>query len=164
VLNRCQLDSAILGRKSSHRWRHLQQQSFAEAANKKLRQLEHEIRSSILVELVTGGDFPKVVQKLTVTLNFIEPADRTQIGVPVGPQQESPAFKFIEELAKKLHIFKGSLKSVTINLGVPQTIEKSFTTPQAMFVLLFYNLCFVDWVCCFFPSLTYETSMCKVAY
>jgi hypothetical protein len=110
-----------------------------------------------------GPDFGRMVQKLTVTLNFIEPADRTQIGVPVGPQQESPAFKFIEELVKELHNFEGSLKSVTINLGVPQTNEKPFTMPQVMFVLPFYDLGFVDWVCCFFHFLTYETHMCKVA-
>jgi hypothetical protein len=64
----------------------LQQQSFVEAANKNLRQLEHEIQSSVLAELVAGRDFPKMVQKLAVTLNYIEPADRTHIGVPVSPQ------------------------------------------------------------------------------
>jgi hypothetical protein len=53
-----------------------------------------------------GPGFGRMVQKLTVTLNFIEPADRThQIGIPVGPQQESPNFKFIEELVKELHNF-----------------------------------------------------------
>jgi hypothetical protein len=41
----------------------------------------------------------------------------------------------IEELVKELHNFEGSLKSVTINLGVPQTNEKPFTMPQVMFVL-----------------------------
>jgi hypothetical protein len=110
-----------------------------------------------------GPDFGRMVQKLTITLNFIEPADRTQIGVPVGPQQESPAFKFIEELVKELHNFEGSLKSVTINLGVPQTNEKPFTMPQVMFMLPFYDLGFVDWVCCFSHFLTYETHMCEVA-
>jgi hypothetical protein len=60
-----------------------------------------------------------------------------------------------------LHIFSGSLKS--INLGVWQTNEKPFTMPQVMFVLPVYDLGFVDWVCGFSPSLTYETSMCKVA-
>jgi hypothetical protein len=46
-----------------------------------------------------GPDFGRMVQKLTATLNFIEPADRAhQIGIPVGPQKESPNFKFIEEL------------------------------------------------------------------
>jgi hypothetical protein len=72
-------------------------------------------------------DFGRLIQKLTVSLNFIEPADRTQIGVPVGPQQESPAFKFIEELVTELHNCESSLKSVTINVGVPQTNEKPFT-------------------------------------
>jgi hypothetical protein len=110
-----------------------------------------------------GPDFGRMVQKLTVTLNFVQPADRTQIGIPVGPQQESPAFKFIEELVKELHNFEGSLKSVTINLGVPQTNEKPFTLPQLMFVLPFYDLGFVDWVCCFFHFLTYQTHMCEVA-
>jgi hypothetical protein len=46
-----------------------------------------------------GPDFVRMVQKLAVTLNFIEPTDRThQTGIPVGPQQESPNFKFIEKL------------------------------------------------------------------
>jgi hypothetical protein len=111
-----------------------------------------------------GPDFGRMVQKLTVTLNFIKPADRTrQIGIPVGPQQDSPAFKFIEELVKELHNFEGSLKSVTINLGVPQTKEKPFTMPQVMYVLPFYDLGFVDWVCCTFHFLTYEPHMCEVA-
>jgi hypothetical protein len=48
-----------------------------------------------------GLYFGRMVQKLTVTPNFIELADCTQIGVPVGPQQESLAFKFIEELVKE---------------------------------------------------------------
>jgi hypothetical protein len=85
-----------------------------------------------------------MVQKLTVTLNFIEPAHHSQIGDPVGPQHESPAFKVIEEPVKELQIFKGSLKSVTINLGVPQINEKPFTMPLVKFVLLFYDLGFVD--------------------
>jgi hypothetical protein len=74
-------------------------------------------------------DFGRMVQELTVTLNFTEPADRTQIGVPVGPQQQSLAFKFTEELVKELHNFESSLKSVTINVRVLQTNEKLFTTP-----------------------------------
>jgi hypothetical protein len=68
-------------------------------------------------------DFGRMVQELTVTLNFTEPADRTQIGVPVGPQQQSLAFKFTEELVKELHNFESSLKSVTINVRVLQTNE-----------------------------------------
>jgi hypothetical protein len=76
-------------------------------------------------------DFGRMIQKLTVAPNFIEPADRTQIGVPVGPQQESSALKFIEELVTELHNCESSLKSVTINVGVPQPNEKPFTIPQA---------------------------------
>jgi hypothetical protein len=110
-----------------------------------------------------GPDFPRMVQKLTVTLNFVQPADRSrQIGTPVGPQQDSPAFKFIEELVNELHNFEGSLKSVTINLGVPQTNEKPFTMLWVMYVLPFYDLGFVDWVSCIFHFLTYQSHMCEV--
>jgi hypothetical protein len=40
----------------------------------------------------------------------------------------------------ELHNFEGSLKSIIIDLGVPQTNVKPFTVPHVMFVLPFMIL------------------------
>jgi hypothetical protein len=65
------------------------------------------------------------------------------IGVPANPQLESPDFKFIEELVKKLYKFKSALKSVAVNFGVRQTNEQRFTKRR---------------LCSFFPLTSFPPS------